>query len=136
AVELASHLLSPLGLEPLAAGGGADAVESAPERYVDGGAVSIQLITGDTTATGLGTVTRVEGDLVSAFGHPMMNSGFTALPAAVSKVLWFLASEQRSFKIGAPVRQVGALVNDRQASIVVSHSATAPVIPVHVEIAG
>jgi hypothetical protein len=136
AVELASGLLSPLGLEPLAGGGGAASVEAAPERYVDGGAIGIQLISGDTTATGLGTVTRVEGDLVSAFGHPMMNAGFTALPAAVSKVLWFLASQQRSFKIGAPVRDVGALVNDRQASIVVSHSAKAPVIPVHVRING
>lgn len=136
AVAVASDLLNPLGLEPLAAGGGADPVESAPERYVDGGAVGIQLISGDTTATGLGTVTRVEGDLVSAFGHPMMNAGYTALPAAVSKVLWFLASQQRSFKIGASVRPVGALVNDRQASIVVSHSAKAPVIPVRVRIKG
>lgn len=136
AIELASGLLSPLGLEPLAGGGGAAGGEAAPERYVDGGAIGIQLIAGDTTATGLGTVTRVEGDLVSAFGHPMMNSGYTALPAAVSKVLWFLASQQRSFKIGAPVRDVGALVNDRQASITVSHSAKAPVIPVHVRING
>lgn len=136
AVAMASDLLGPLGLEPLAAGGGADADESAPDRYVDGGAVGIQLISGDTTATGLGTVTRVEGDLVSAFGHPMMNAGFTALPAAVSKVLWFLASQQRSFKIGASVRPVGALVNDRQASITVSHSAKAPTIPVHVKIKG
>jgi SpoIVB peptidase S55 len=137
AVEIASDLLGPLGLEPLAGGGGAVmGAETAPERYVDGGAIGIQLISGDTTATGLGTVTRVEGDLVSAFGHPMMSAGFTALPAAVSKVLWFLASQQRSFKIGAPVRDVGALVNDRQASIVVSHSAKAPVIPVRVRISG
>lgn len=137
AVEIASDLLGPLGLEPLAGGGGAAmGSETAPERYVDGGAIGIQLISGDTTATGLGTVTRVEGDLVSAFGHPMMSAGFTALPAAVSKVLWFLASQQRSFKIGAPVRDVGALVNDRQASIVVSHSAKAPVIPVRVRISG
>jgi hypothetical protein len=136
AVEMASNLLNPLGLEPLAGGGGAGDVEDAPQRYVDGGAIGIQLISGDTTATGLGTVTRVEGDLVSAFGHPMMSAGYTALPAAVSKVLWFLASQQRSFKIGAPVRSVGALVNDRQASIVVSHSAQAPVIPVRVRITG
>lgn len=136
AIALASDLLGPLGLEPMAAGGGTTDVELAPARYEDGGAVGIQLISGDTTATGLGTVTRVEGDLVSAFGHPMMSAGYTALPAAVSKVLWFLASQQRSFKIGAPVRPVGALVNDRQASIVLSHSAQAPVIPVRVRISG
>src|SRR5690606_9699599 len=136
AIDLASDLLSPLGLEPLAAGGGSAELGLVPDRYVDGGAIGIQLISGDTTATGLGTVTRVEGDLVSAFGHPMMNAGYTALPAAVSRVLWFLASQQRSFKIGSPVRPLGALVNDRQASIVVSQSAQAPVIPVRVRITG
>jgi hypothetical protein len=51
-------------------------------------------------------------------------------------VLWFLASDYRSFKIGMPVRSVGALVNDRQASIVVSHGAKAPTIPVSVSIKG
>jgi hypothetical protein len=88
------------------------------------------------SAMGLGTVTRVEGDRLVAFGHPMMESGVTALPTAIDKVLWFLASDQRSFKIGMPVRDVGALVNDRQASIVVSHSLKAPVIPVSIKIQG
>jgi hypothetical protein len=66
----------------------------------------------------------------------MMEAGVTALPTAICKVLWFLASDQRSFKIGMPVREVGALVQDRQASIVVSHSAKAPVVPVKVAISG
>jgi len=51
-------------------------------------------------------------------------------------VLWFLASDQRSFKIGMAVREVGALVNDRQSAIVVSHSAKAPVIPIKMSIHG
>ena len=38
----------------------------------------------------------------------MMESGVTALPTAIGKVLWFLASDMRSFKIGMPVRDVGA----------------------------
>ena len=87
-------------------------------------------------ATGLGTVTRVEGDKLVAFGHPMMEAGNTALPTAIGRVLWVLASEQRSFKIGMPVRSMGALVNDRVASIVVSQSAKAPVIPVKMAIKG
>jgi hypothetical protein len=96
----------------------------------------VELIRGDMSATGLGTVTRVEGDRLVAFGHPMMEAGVTALPAAVGRVLWVLASEQRSFKIGMPVRPVGAVVNDRVASIVVSHSARAPVVPVKMTIHG
>src|SRR5688572_2393490 len=137
AIALTKELIAPLGLEPLQAGGGSTTPEpNAPTRYEDGGAIGVELIRGDMSATGIGTVTRVEGDRLVAFGHPMMESGVTALPAAISRVLWVLASEQRSFKIGMPVRSMGALVNDRVASIVVSHSAQAPVVPVKMAISG
>lgn len=136
AVDLASELLSPLGLTPLQAGGGGGTKSDAPTRYVDGGAIGVQLIRGDISAMGLGTVTRVEGDKLLGFGHPMMNSGVTNLPTAVGEVLWFLASSMRSFKIGMAVRPLGALVNDRQASIVVSHSVHAPVVPVSLQVQG
>jgi hypothetical protein len=136
AIALARDLLSPLGIEPLQAGGGGAQDPAAPKRYEDGGAVGVQLIRGDMSAMGLGTVTRVEGDKLVAFGHPMMEAGVTSLPTCIGKVLWFLASDQRSFKIGMGVREVGALVQDRQASITVSHSAQAPVVPLKVSIKG
>lgn len=135
-MALAEELLGPLGLEPLQAGGGGKPDPNAPKRFVNGGAVGIQLIRGDMSATGLGTVTRVEGDKLVAFGHPMMNGGVTNLPTAIGRILWFLASDMRSFKIGMPVRDIGAMVNDRQASIVVSHSVKAPVIPVTLKVKG
>lgn len=135
-IELAKKLLSPLGLEPMQAGGGGKPDPNAPKRFENGGALGVQMIRGDMSAMGLGTVTRVEGDRLLGFGHPMMQSGVTALPTAIGKVLWFLASDMRSFKIGMPVRDVGALVNDRQASITVSQSAQAPVIPVRMKIKG
>jgi hypothetical protein len=135
-IKLAKELLEPMGLEPLQAGGGAELDPAAPMRYENGGAVGVQMIRGDMSAMGLGTVTRVEGDKVLAFGHPMNQSGVTALPTAIGKVLWFLASEMRSFKIGMAARPMGALVNDRQASIVLSHTAQAPVIPVTMRIKG
>jgi hypothetical protein len=136
AIALTRDLLSPLGIEPLQAGGGGAQDPSAPKRYEDGGAIGVQLIRGDMSAMGLGTVTRVEGDKLVAFGHPMMEAGVTSLPTCIGKVLWFLASDQRSFKIGMGVRDVGALIQDRQASITISHSAQAPVVPLKVSIKG
>ena len=137
AFGLARDLFQPLGLEPVQGGGGDGGIEpGAPTRYVDGGAIAVQLISGDMSATGLGTVTRVEGDRLVAFGHPMMESGVTSLPTAIGRVSWFLASQAASFKIGVAVRPVGSLINDRPASIVVSHSAQAPVIPVSLVIEG
>jgi hypothetical protein len=136
AIALARDLLSPLGIEPLQAGGGGAQDPAAPKRYEDGGAIGVQLIRGDMSAMGLGTVTRVEGDKLVAFGHPMMEAGVTSLPTCIGKVLWFLASDQRSFKIGMGVRDVGALIQDRQASITISHTAQAPVVPLKVSIKG
>jgi hypothetical protein len=138
AMKLASDLLTPLGLEPLQAGGssGNAPAPDAPMRYVDGGAIGVELVRGDISAMGLGTVTRVEGDKLIAFGHPMLNGGVTSLPTAIGKVHWILASQNRSFKIGEAVRSVGALVNDRQAAIVVDSKAKAPVFPMRFEIQG
>jgi hypothetical protein len=136
AVALAREFVGGLGMEPLQAGGGGSVDPLAPTQYEDGGAIGVELVSGDMSATGLGTVTRVEGDRLVAFGHPMMESGVTALPTAIGRVLWFLANDRRSFKIGMPVRPLGALVNDRVASIVVSQGTKAPVIPVKMTING
>jgi hypothetical protein len=136
ASAMARELLEPLGLEPQQGGGGGAVDPSAPEHYEDGGAIAVQLISGDLSANGLGTVTRVEGDRLVAFGHPMMGGGVTSLPTAVGRVSWFLASESASFKLGSAVRPLGALVNDRQASIVVAESAKAPLVKMNFHIDG
>jgi hypothetical protein len=136
ALEAARELFSPLGLEPLRVGGGSKPDPNAPKHYSDGGAIGVSLISGDMNASGLGTVTRVEGERLIAFGHPMMSVGVTALPTAVGNIVWFLASAARSFKLGYDVRPLGALVNDRPASIVVDEGVNAPTIPVRVHMRG
>ncbi|MBK6519189.1 MAG: hypothetical protein IPG04_34890 [Polyangiaceae bacterium] len=137
AMKVAEQLLSPMGLEPVQAGGsGSTVAADAPTGFVDGGAIGVQLIRGDISMMGLGTVTRVEGDKLIAFGHPMQGGGASDLPTAVAKVHWILASTNRSFKIGEAVRPVGTLVNDRQASIVVDSKRMPSTFPVSVLIEG
>ncbi len=137
AMRLANDMLAPMGLEPVQAGGGANKIDpDAPTKYTDGGGIGVQLVRGDMSAMGLGTVTRVSGDKLVAFGHPMLGGGIESLPTAIAKVHWFVASTSRSFKIGEAVRPLGALVNDRQAAIVVDASVKAPVFPVHVDVKG
>lgn len=135
-LKLVRDNLSPLGLEPIQGGGSGRPEPSAPTRFVDGGAIGVELIRGDISATGIGTVTRVEGNRVLAFGHPMMSSGVSRLPTAIAKVHWILASKMRSFKIGSSVRPLGSLVNDRQAAIVVHPDVPAPMIPFTLDIRG
>ncbi|NUP09852.1 MAG: hypothetical protein HOW73_27715 [Polyangiaceae bacterium] len=137
AMKLAESYLTPMGLEPVQAGGSGNTVASdAPSGFVDGGAIGVQLIRGDISMMGLGTVTRVEGDKLVAFGHPMQGGGASDLPTAVAKVHWILASTNRSFKIGEAVRPIGTLVNDRQASIVVDSKRIPSTFPVSVKIEG
>jgi hypothetical protein len=137
ATKVARDLFEPLGLDPVQGTGAGTAQDpDAPKHYVNGGAIGVQLVTGDISAMGLGTVTRVDGDKLVAFGHPMMNAGVAAMPTAIARVLWILASQSRSFKLGEAVRPLGALVNDRQAAIVVDAKSNAPSFPATVEITG
>ena len=137
AASLARELLEPLNLLPVQAGGAGNTLDpNAPARYVDGGAIGVQLVSGDISAMGIGTVTRVEGPRLVAFGHPMMQAGVSALPTAVARVHWIMATQARSFKMGEAVRPLGALVNDRQAAIVVDERVKAPTFPVTCTIEG
>ncbi len=139
AIRELTTTLAPLGLVPLQAGGGGsllNAAKDAPTHYVDGGGISIQLMRGDSAAQGQGTVTHVIGDKVLAFGHPMMEMGATNIPSAIGRVLWILSSNQRSFKIMEPVRELGTLVQDRGTAIIVDESQPQQWVPVTVDITG
>jgi hypothetical protein len=129
-------LLEPLGLEPLQTGGGTGSSAGAPDHFVDGGAIGVELIRGDVSAMGLGTVTHVQGQKLCAFGHPMISAGDTALPTSIGRVLWINASDQRSFKVGESARLLGTLVQDRQSAIVIDQTKTAPSYPVSIELTG
>lgn len=136
-----SDTLEPMGISILQGGGATGSakkamIEAAPKNYEDGGAISVTLVRGDVSIAGLGTVTHVLGNKLVAFGHPMLGGGIENLPTALTHVHWILASQQRSFKIGEATRPLGALVNDRQASIVVHTDRVAPVFPVKLKVNG
>ncbi len=137
-LALVRKLFAPMGLEPVQAGGGGGGKPdpNAPLHYVDGGGLGIQMARGDVSFMGLGTVTHVEGNVLCGFGHPMMEAGVIALPAAIGRVHWIFASDQHSSKIGEAARPLGALVQDRQSSVIVDESKNAPIFPLSVEIRG
>jgi hypothetical protein len=130
--------LAPLGLDVLQGGGAgvASTAKGAPEHFADGSAIAVQLLRGDSAAQGVGTVTHVMGKQLVGFGHPMMEVGSSAFPTAVAKILWVLSSDQRSFKIGEPVRELGTLIQDREPCIVVDEGITAPTIAMKIDIEG
>lgn len=138
AVRFLSDAFEPMGIVPMQAAGtgAAQPPANTPSHYEPGGSVSVQLISGDISGAGTGTVTWVRGPEVLGFGHPMMELGEVALPTALSRVSWILSSSRRSFKIAEPVRPLGALIQDRPSTIIVDERESAPTVPVRVRIRG
>lgn len=131
-----SKAFEPFHMVPLQAGGAGRANAAGPNRFEDGGSIAIQLIRGDVSAAGTGTVTRVEGDKVLAFGHPMFNVGEIYLPIATAEIHTFMSALSSSFKMASPLKEIGSLIQDRQAGIIGDTSQRADMIPVHVKVGG
>ena len=130
--KLLEKYFSPLGMIPVAAGGGDDANASAgPSAFVPGSAVGVQLMSGDLSLTAIGTVTHVDGrGRVLAFGHPFFNIGQTAMPATTAQVHTFVPSSYISYKLASPIRTLGSMVQDRQTAIVIDPTRAANMVPV------
>lgn len=84
---------------------------------IPGGAVSVALATGDITLAGTGTVSRVDGDTITAFGHPMLSLGDVELPMCTAEVLAILPSNMQSMKLSNTGRVIGTITQDRLSAI-------------------
>jgi len=134
--QMLAKELEPLGLLATQAGTG-QGDRTGPTHFEPGGAIAVELASGDIAITGVGTITYVApGGKTLAFGHPMMEAGATGLPTATARVLHVLVSELRSFKIAEAARPLGTLVQDRQPAIVIEPDIAAARIPVRVKIDG
>ncbi len=123
-----------LGLWPVAGGGSAGGETRRTSQLAPGASIGVELIRGDLSATGVGTVTYVEGDKILAFGHPFFQAGQISAPAVEAEVYTILSSVERSFKMAGSVANAGALVGDWQSCIVVDRKGRAAMIPVQVEV--
>ena len=133
--ELAEEL-RPTGLVPLQAGGGRSAGPPAAGHVEPGSAIGVELVRGDMSTVGTGTVTYVDGSDVLAFGHPMFGIGEVYLPLVDAEIHAFLPSLSQSFKMSSPLHEVGTLVQDRQSCIIGDLDARTTMMPVDVRVAG
>ncbi len=131
-----SQALEPFHMVPLQAGGASRNDGSGPSRFEDGGSIAVELIRGDVSAAGTGTVTHVDGNRVVAFGHPMFNVGEVYLPIATAEIHTFMSALSTSFKLSSPLKEIGSLTQDRQAGIVGDMSQRADMIPVNIVVGG
>jgi hypothetical protein len=131
--------LRPTGLVPMQAGGGrkVDGRRQAEPGHVEpGSAIGVELVRGDMSMVGTGTVTYVDGSTVLAFGHPMFGIGEVYLPLVDAEIHAFLPSLAQSFKLSSPLHEVGALVQDRASCIIGALDAHTTMMPIEVRITG
>jgi len=124
AAFMAPHF-SALGIGVVALGGssqgqqnaGAPAQTAAVPALQAGDAVSVALATGDISLAGTGTVSRVDGNRVVAFGHPMLGLGDVQLPMCSAEVVAILPSNLESVKVANVGPVIGCISEDRLSAV-------------------
>ena len=114
-----------LGIGVIALGGSSQGQQDAgaPARPAPiaelrpGDAVSVALSTGDISLAGTGTVSRVDGNRVVAFGHPMLGLGDVQLPMCSAEVVAILPSSLESFKVANVGPVIGCISEDRLSAV-------------------
>ncbi len=132
-------LFSQMGIVAVQGGASAGNLAAKPAKGWEnslnpGEAVSGVLVSGDMSATGMGTVTYNDGKRVLAFGHPFFNLGPLDMPMAKSEILMVMSSAFQPTKFGNATEVVGALHQDRFSGIMGVLGAEAPSIPVHLKV--
>jgi hypothetical protein len=134
--ELA-ETLRPVGLVPMQAGGGRALTGKVEPGHVEpGSAIGVELVRGDMSMVGTGTVTYVDGSTVLAFGHPMFGIGESYLPLVDAQIHAFLPSLAQSFKMSSPLHEIGVLVQDRPSCIIGNLDGRTTMMPVDVRVTG
>ena len=110
---------SALGLTTSALGGSLEsgAASAPPAPLQPGGAVSVALATGDITLAGTGTISRIDGNRLIAFGHPMMSLGETELPMCSAEIVTIIPSLLESIKVANTGPIIGTISQDRLSAV-------------------
>ena len=141
--DLFAPRFSALGLEVTSLGGSAVSAalnaqpspRHAPAVLRAGSAVSVALATGDITLAGTGTVSRVDGLRITAFGHPMLSLGNVELPMCAAEIVTILPSNLQSLKIANTGNVIGTITQDRLSAVSGTLGAGPAMIAVAVSVA-
>ena len=117
-MKRARHYFKDSSLMPVMGGGGHVINPDLKHKPIENGsAVAIPMMSGSMEMSALGTVTYRKGNKMIAYGHPFFNEGNINAPFASAHVYTIMPSYMRSFKLGASVREVGAIRQDRRSAI-------------------
>ena len=121
-----------LNYTPVQAAGGGGRVKESP--VAGGQIIGTELIRGDVSFFGYGTITYVDGNELLAYGHMDQAAGNVNIPLSGGSVHFILPSRSRSFKVAAPTQPIGTLVQDRETSIAGIIGKHPSYIPVNIDV--
>jgi len=137
AIEHFAPQLRALGLEPLqgiSGGGRLDPRLGDTSKLEPGSMISVQLVSGDLSIGADGTLTYIDGNRISAFGHRFLAVGATELPFARAEVLTLLPNISTSFKISTAREWMGVITQDRSVAVAGQLGRLAATIPVSISV--
>ena len=138
-IEHFAPQLRAIGLEPVQGFGGSGSDAAAglgdPSLVRPGSMISVLLLSGDLNVGADGTVTRVDGDHIYAFGHRFLSVGPTDLPFTRSEVLTLAPNLATSFKISASRELMGTITGDYSTAVSGVLNRRAATIPVSIRVA-
>ncbi|MDQ2688140.1 MAG: hypothetical protein M3Y28_09770 [Armatimonadota bacterium] len=97
--------------------GPSEAIQARGAKLVPGSAVGVSLVQGDMDFTATGTVTYRDGNRILIFGHPFFGLGPIDAALTTAYVVDVNPSYQNSIKLGAPIKTVGRIFQDRPYSV-------------------
>ena len=127
-MRLVQPIFEKFNFIPVQAAGGGSPIKESPVE--EGQIVGTELVRGDVTFFGYGTITYVDGNELLAYGHPGFGEGNINLPMSGGYVHFIFPSRSRSFKLASPTQPIGTLVQDREpaiAGIIGKHPSYIPV---------
>ena len=138
--DLFAPRFTALGLDVTSLGGSTsgapvDNHPPGPAPLRAGSAIAVALATGDITLAGTGTVSRVDGTRVTAFGHPMLSLGNVELPMCAAEIVTILPSNLQSVKIANTGSVLGTITQDRLSAVSGTLGAGPAMIAVEVSVA-
>ena len=124
--------LSSWGVAVMAGGTAPASPEDA--QLKPGEMVGVDLVRGDLSLSTGCTVTTVEGNRITACGHPIFGYGNVKLPMSRAHVLTTLASSMASTKIISTGGIIGTLTGDRATAITGTLGAGPPMVPMEIRL--
>lgn len=131
-MQIVKPLFDKFNLTPVQAAGGGSPVKESPVE--EGQIVGMELVRGDVSFFGYGTITYVDGNELLAYGHPSFGEGNTNLPMSGGYVHFIFPSQSRSFKVAAPTQPIGTFVQDREPAVAGLIGTHPSYIPVNVNV--